>query len=121
MVKKKKNNLFFSQNLKTKKKTLIASYSDGYSYSNGNSKQFFLATVLGKIFIFPKFTTFSFIPNKQNKTNKTVGNTDARTSDKNIRNPKPGCHSVTGEANGCQVYMVYESFRAYPSFLITYK
>jgi hypothetical protein len=52
-----------------------------------------------------------------------LGRIDERpASDRTIRLPKPGCHTVAGPVGGgFRAYMKYESYHVYPSHLITYK
>ena len=85
---------------------LIFSYSNGYAYDLGSSKQFFLARVIvgDSKFIMPNDKSLKKPP----------------TRGKNIEGTTEDYDSVSGETRNSKVIMVYENGHAYPEYLISY-
>ena len=84
-----------------------ASYSNGYAYQDGQTKQVFLALV-------------------------QTGESCNCQQDQSLKQPPPKPRgndvfegerydSVTGTTNGSQIYVIYDHDKAYPAYIITYK
>jgi hypothetical protein len=81
-----------------------ASYSNGYSYALGDTKQMFLARVaVGDSIKLKSDSTLRMPPLKQNSTKEERYD------------------SVEGNTGGSDIFIVYENKQAYPSYLITYQ
>ena len=84
-----------------------ASYSHGYAYSTGGARQMFLVKVLvGATFDCPSNSTLRMPPEKPSKTTSMFG--------------VERYDSVSGTTGGSKVYIIYDNFKAYPFYLITY-